>query len=135
MFLIKAIAIWFVMVLAAMANGIFREKIVTVYLGQSVALPASGILLSVFILIIVYNAIDYIVPKKASIFLTLGVFWVSLTLMFEYGFGYFVLGAEISQINQVFNVSSGNLFVWVVVVTLLSPLLIAYLKGYIGNDR
>lgn len=135
MFLIKAIAFWLVMVLAAIANGLLREKILTVYLGESVALPASGILLSVFILIIVYNAIDYIVPKTVSTCLALGIFWVGLTLMFEYGLGYFVLGKQISEINQVFNVSSGNLFLGVVVVTLWSPLLIAYFKGYIGNDR
>lgn len=133
MLFVKTIVTWLVMVLAAIANGLLREKVLNVYLGESLALPVSGILLSVFILVIVYKAVDYIMPKTVFTCLALGIFWVSLTLMFEYGLGYFVLGKEISEINQVFNLSSGNLFLWVVVVTLLSPLLIAHLKGYIGK--
>jgi hypothetical protein len=66
--------------------------------------------------------------RKAS-FIGLGFLWVSLTLLFEYGFGYFLLENTVNEIGQVFNVLEGNLFILVLVTTLIGPHLIAQYKS------
>lgn len=134
MFVVKALAIWVLMVFAAIVNGIFREKFLNVYLGESNALPLSGVILSLLIVAITYEAIDFFQARSVVIYLALGFFWVFLTLVFEYGFGHFVQGMEFREINQAFNLLSGNLFILVIVVTLFSPLVIATIKGYVGKN-
>lgn len=129
MVLVKALAVWFVMVLVAIANGLLREKILNVYLGESMALPVSGALLSILILLIIYLAMNLFKDQNRLAYFALGVFWVGLTLMFEYGFGYFVRGIGLREISQVFNVFSGNLFTLVIMVTLFGPQLIARYKS------
>lgn len=131
MYLVKAIAIWLVMVIAAIANGLIREKLFNVYLSETLALVLSGVLLSILILLIIYMTIGFYKWKQGSSYIGLGIIWVSFTLLFEYGFGYFVRGSPISEINQIFNVSKGNLFILALIVTLVGPRVIAQYKGYI----
>lgn len=128
MFFFKALAIWMIMVIAAVGNGILRESILNEYFGASYALPISGLLLSILIFAIIYFSINLFAAKKSSYYLALGLFWGGLTLTFEYGFGYFVRGMEFSEINQIFNVSTGNLFSLVIAVILLGPSIIARFK-------
>lgn len=129
MFILRLIAVWLVMVLAAIVNGIFREKVLNRYLGEDKALPISGAILSILIAGIIYQTVNYFVGDGFSIYLLLGISWVSLTLVFEYGFGYFARGMKLSEINDVFNIKKGNFFILTLLVTLISPLVLAYAKG------
>jgi hypothetical protein len=129
MLFVKALAVWIVMVIAAIANGVLREGVLTVYFGESGALPISGMVLSILVLSIIYLTIGIFVSDKSSFYLFLGLFWVGLTLIFEYGFGYFLRGMALGEINQVFNVLSGNLFTLVMLATLFGPLVMANFKG------
>lgn len=129
MFILKLIAVWLVMVLAAIVNGIFREKVLNRYIGEDKALPISGAILSILIAGIIYQTVELFVGDGFGVYLLLGITWVLLTLVFEYGFGYFVRGMKLSEINDVFNIKKGNLFILTLLVTLISPLVLAYAKG------
>lgn len=131
MLFVKALAIWLAMVFAAIANGALREHILDVSFGESSALPISGVILSILVTIIIYLTSDLFGRQRKAFYIMLGSFWVGLTLIFEYGFGFFVRGMELGEINQVFNVLSGNLFALVIGVTLLGPLIVARIKGVI----
>lgn len=124
MFFVKALAVWLLMVVAAIGNGVLRELVLNKYFAEFYALLISGVLLAMFVFAIIYFSIRFFSASKRSYYLLLGVFWTGLTLSFEYGFGYFVRAMTLSEINQVFNVSNGNLFVLVIAVTLFAPLLI-----------
>ncbi|WP_218126938.1 hypothetical protein [Ferrimonas sediminum] len=115
--------------MAAIANGIFREKILNKSLGEAKALPISGVILSVLIAGVIYHAVDLFVNDGFIVYLWLGISWVSLTLIVEYGFGHFVRGMKVSEINNVFNIRKGNLLVLVLLITLLTPVIFAYTKG------
>lgn len=125
---LKAIAVWGLMAIAAIANGILRESVLTSCFGASNSLPISGVLLLCLIFTIIYFTSDWFAGRNNIFCLMLGVFWVGITLLFEFCLGYFVRGIELEKLIQVFNVFSGNLFVLVIAVVLVGPICVARFK-------
>ncbi|WP_020414939.1 hypothetical protein [Microbulbifer variabilis] len=128
MFLIKATTAWIVMVMAAIANGFFRESILNPYLGEKLSLPISGLTLSALVFAIAYKTVKYFQLDSIITCLILGSLWAFLTFLFEYGFGYYIQNMTIDEINQVFNIMSGNLFIFVIITALISPVVLAARK-------
>ncbi len=128
----NASLIWLLMMLVAIANGVFREQILAPYLGQDIALPVSGISLSVLVLMVSYISLPFFGRHSASTFLLIGTQWLLMTLVFEFVFGHYVVGKSWQTLLQVFNVSSGDLFLLVLLVSLLGPYLAARLRGMLN---
>ncbi|WP_189379432.1 hypothetical protein [Thalassotalea profundi] len=128
MSIIIGTAIWLLIVLLAIANGVLRDKVLAQLLGKKLALPLSGISLSTLIVIVASNTIHFTGLSTFKGFINLGVYWLSITVIFEYTMGLFVEKKSLHEINQVFNIKKGNLFVLVLIVVTLAPPLIAYYK-------
>jgi hypothetical protein len=128
---IKAVGIWIVILVAAIINGIAREKILIPAIGFDLALPISGLILSVLVLLVVLNFVPFIRVKYARHYFIIGLFWLCLTLVFEFIFGLYILGKSWQQICEIFNIKKGDLFSIVLVVILFSPWLTAKLRGFI----
>jgi len=126
---LKASVVWFVIALLAIANGIFRETVLVSLLGQNIALPVSGILLSFIVFIITYLFFPFFGKNKTMTYFLVGLQWVLMTLLFEFLFGHYVVGRSWSDILKVFDIMKGNLFIIVLIVILFSPLLIAKIKS------
>ena len=131
MMIIKLLFIWLVMVVCAILNGTLRDKVLSYYIGENIALAVSGVSLSLLVFLVSYIAIDRFSNKSTFVCICIGVFWLFLTLAFEYGFGHYVLDKPWSEINKVFEVQHGNFFVLVLLTTLFGPLLSARIKGYV----
>ena len=129
--LIKGTGIWLVIVLAAILNGTFREKVLSPFVGANPALLLSGLSLAFLVFVISFMLIPFIGIKEPSGFVFVGIYWVVLTLAFEFGFGYFVSGKSLLEVLQVFNITKGDLFVVVLCVTVVSPYFVAKLRGII----
>jgi hypothetical protein len=127
--LFKAVAIWLAIVFAAILNGVFREKVLVPVAGSCLALPLSGVLLSVLVFLVALILIPFIGSSDPGIYAGIGFLWVGLTLAFECLFGHFVAGKSWREILQVFNVRKGDLFVVVLLVTAISPWLAARVRG------
>jgi len=69
--------------------------------------------------------------KSHRSYLFIGVQWVLMTLIFEFVFGHYVAGKSWADILQNFNPLKGNLFIVVLLVTFISPLLVAKIRGAI----
>jgi hypothetical protein len=67
--------------------------------------------------------------QAPRVFVLIGLFWVTLTLGFEYLFGHYVLGKSWTAINAVFNVSDGNLFIAALLSAGVAPWAVARAKG------
>lgn len=126
---LKACVIWVVMVILAIANGAFRDGVLASQLGPDPALPISGLSLAVLIFIATYMTFPLIGKNALPVYYIIGIQWVLMTLAFDFLFGHYVLGKPWSDIVQVFDLASGNLFIVVLIVTLLAPYLVARLKG------
>jgi hypothetical protein len=61
---LKAGFVWFIIAIIAIINGTFREEIPIPYLGQQVALPLSGLSLSIIVFVTTYTS--YNVLKSLS---------------------------------------------------------------------
>lgn len=126
---IKSIGIWLVISIAAIINGITREKLLTPLIGSDLSLPLSGITLSGLILVITYFTIPFFGKVKPGVYFLIGLLWIILTLAFEYLFGHYAAGKTWDEIHQVFNILKGNLFIVVLAISAISPWITAKLKG------
>lgn len=119
--LFRALAIWFVMLLGAVANGAFREAVLTSRLGRGVAHAVSTVLLSLVILLVGWIATPWIAPRTLQDAWTIGVAWVGLTIAFEFLAGHFVFGRPWSDLLADYNLLAGRIWLMVLVVTLMTP--------------
>lgn len=118
---IQAIGIWFLIIPVAILNGGLREHVL-VKLGD-IALPLSGIILSVFIFFIAYLFIPRIKNCTSKDYIVFGVIWFILTNLFDL-FMYISEGGGIRDLLKSYNFLDGNLWILVVITALLSPLLV-----------
>lgn len=126
---IKAGMIWIVIAVLAIANGVFRESVLVPAFGHSVALPASGASLSIIVLTVSFLSFPLFARKDTRTYFFIGLQWVSMTLLFEFGIGHYVIGKSWSSLLQVFNLMEGDLFSVVLITILVSPFLVAKLRG------
>jgi len=115
----------------AVANGVLRENVMAPITGMGMALPLSGISLSLIVLVVSYFSLGFLGVRTAAIYWLIGLQWVVMTLAFEFLFGHFVVGKSWSTLLQTFNLAKGDLFLLVLLVSLVSPYLMARLKGII----
>jgi len=127
--LLKAIIVWLAMLVLAMLNGIVRDMLLAPVFGITIAQPASGIILSILIFAVSYYSLAFIGASRVREYLGVGLFWVCLTLVFEYLFAHYVLGMSWRQVNQIFNIQQGNLFSLALLVSATGPLLAAKVAG------
>jgi hypothetical protein len=129
--LLKAMAIWLVILVMAIVNVAIREKLLTPAIGSGLALPASGLILSVIIFLVAYTSVPFFGSTKSKAYIAVGIVWFALTLCFEFGFGHFIAGKPWLEILEVFNVTEGNLFFVALLVTLIAPWLSANARNLI----
>ena len=97
--ILKSLIIWICFIPAAILNGGLREYVLAPAIGQKWALPASGIILSGLIFLIV---------------------WILLTVIFEFATG-LSGGNSIAELLAAYNPLTGNLWLLVLATTLFSP--------------
>jgi hypothetical protein len=92
-------------------------------MGNQTALPLSGVLLSCLIFLTTYLLFPWLGISKGQSWAA-GIIWLCMTVLFEFGFGHFVMGKSWEVLLQAYDVSSGNLWTVVLLVILLSPRLV-----------
>jgi len=126
----KSILIWLSIIPLAILNGALREKLLINWLGESYAEPVSGIILCLLIFIVSLVFIPRIGKGESKIYLKMGILWIILTIIFETTFG-LATGNNFSELMKAYDITTGNLWLIVVVFIGIAPLLIAKIKKYI----
>ena len=129
--MLKAIGIWLLLLVTAIGNAVFRDKWLVTAIGSAAALPVSGLLLALLILLAAFVSVPVFNASEAKIYGLVGVVWFVLTLAFELVFGHFVMGKPWQEVMQVFSIRKGDLFVVALLSTLVSPWLAARMRGLI----
>ena len=130
--ILKIVAIWLIMAGLAILNGVLRDNFFAPILGPNVALPLSSISLAIVVVLITYISIPFFGRNPKSTFIALGIAWMLIILFFEFAFGYYSVLRPWGVMLQVFNIPDGNLFILVLLVSLLAPYLMARFRGYIN---
>lgn len=129
--ILKSLSIWLAMVLLAILNGLMREQLLAPVLTTEFAVPVSGLTLSLLILLLTYFALPILGVQSPRTYLAIGLFWVILTLLFEWVFGQYVMGKTRQELLVVFNLLEGNLFLLVLLTTFFAPSLTARIRKLI----
>ena len=121
--ILKSLIIWICFTPVAILNGGLREYVLEPAIGQKLALPVSGIILSGLIFLITWfmfpRLIKNITSRKRWL---IGIVWVLLTVIFEFATG-LSGGNSIAELLAAYNPLTGNLWLLVLAATLFSPVM------------
>jgi len=121
----RATLVWLLLAALAVANGALRDTLLPPFFGPSIALPLSGVTLSLLILAATRLCFSFLQAGHPGACRRIGLQWLSMTLAFEYLLGHFVMGKDWPTLLQTLDVAHGNLFVLVLLVTLAAPCLVS----------
>ena len=122
---LQSIGIWLLIIPLAILNGGLRENVL-VKLGD-IALPLSGIILSVCIFVVAIILIPKIKNCEQKDYIIFGVIWFVLTNLFDLSM-YLSDGGNFNDLLNSYNFLNGNLWIVVVLTTLLSPIIVSKIK-------
>lgn len=129
MLLRKAAAIWLIILICAVLNGSFREAFLLSRMEKTAAFLLSGFLLSVCIVAVSVLSIRRLGLLGKSQALAIGLFWLCLTLAFEFGFGRLIQHRTWTQLLEAYTFKDGNIWPLVLIVTFFAPLIATRLRG------
>src|SRR5947199_2363361 len=96
--IVRAGAVWLLLAVLAIINGVIREKLFVPLFGEQPALPLSGILLSALILVSALIVFRFLGISSSAQAWLIGGIWLLFTVAFEFLFGHFVAGESLSKL-------------------------------------
>ncbi len=123
----KTLLLWLCILLLAIANGVVRERLLIPRFGSFTGLIVSGRSLSLLILLVAYAALPWLCARQDFQYFCVGLAWLLLTLIFEFGFG-LAQHKSSQELFQAYTLKGGNLWSLVLVVMAAAPWLAAKLR-------
>jgi hypothetical protein len=120
---VKAFGMWLGMLLAAFLNGALRELFIVRLVREQVGHVISVVTLSGAIFGLAYLFVSAQRPLPASILFQIGLFWLVLSLLFEFGFFHYTVHEPWEKLLADYNLFRGRLLIVVWLTTLFSPLI------------
>jgi len=124
--LLRALAIWFGLLVAAVANGTVRELWLTPTFGGAVAHLISALVLAAIVAVVAWLTIAWVQPHSANEALLIGDEWVLLTIAFEFLAGYYLFGTSWKALLAQYDVARGQPWMLVLITMFLAPLVAAF---------
>jgi len=121
--LTKIIATWLLFIPIAITNGIIRDTIYKPLVGETTAHQLStllGVILFFSLAYLLLNNSIYHLSNANTV--RIGLFWVALTILFEFGFGHFVDGASWGRLLNDYNIFVGRVWLFFLLAMGLTPL-------------
>jgi hypothetical protein len=135
MFLIRAIAVWLVLMAAEVVHGILRGLLLVPVVGDFRARQVGVFVGSLIILVVTFLLVRWIKAVGLVRHLVVGRLWLVLTVLFELALGRLVLGLPWEQIMQDYDLPRGGLMPIGLLVMAISPLFTAWLRGRVSGAQ
>ena len=129
MFVLRASAIWLLIISAEFVHGVLRMLFLAPLIGDFQARQISVLIGSLIILTIAYFSIRWVRAENNVSLFIVGFVWLILTLLFEVGLGRFVFGFSWQRILSDYDISTGGLLPFGLIILTLSPLIAYKLRG------
>ena len=123
MYLLRGFLIWLVIVFAESVHGTLRQLFLAPVVGDFPARRISFFTGMALIFLITYVFIGWIRAENAKRLFAVGLMWAVLTLLFEFGLGFFVLGYSSERILEDYDVSRGGLMGFGLLFMVFAPYL------------
>jgi hypothetical protein len=130
----RALGLWVVLMLVETLQGLWRVKVLAIWIGEAAAREVSVFTGSLVILLITFACIGWISARSARTLL-LGLTWVALTVVYEFVLGRFVFHQTWSDIASDFDLLHGRFLPIGLLILMFSPLLAAWLRGRISRPQ
>ena len=125
---IKYLLLWFPMLFIAILNGTLREFVFRKFTGELTAHQLSTITLLLFFSIYIHFVVTKIPPGSSLNALLIGLLWVVLTLLFEFGFGRY-RGNSWETLLHDYNLVKGRIWLLIPVWVAIAPYLFYKLRN------
>ena len=124
----RSTVIWIAILAVAIANGAFRQGFLIPRLGDAAGHVISTLLLSAAIISVTLLTIGWIGPSSPGAAWGIGVYWLALTVAFEFLAGHYVFGTPWPVLLADYNILRGRIWPLVLVATLVAPALAARVR-------
>ena len=128
--MLKYIWAWFPMIVIAIANGIFREKVLANHLNELRAHQVSTASMIVLFGMYVWVLFCIWLPTSANQAIGIGLIWLVLTVLFEFLFGHYIVGHSWEKLLADYNIFKGRVWVLVLIWISVAPLIIYQLRKF-----
>lgn len=123
----KSILTWLSIIPLAILNGGLREAFLNPRLEESQSQIISGLILLSLIFVVSLIFIPRIGKGTKKTYLKIGLLWVTLTVVFETVLG-LAMGNSFGELLKAYDITTGNLWLIIVIFTGIVPWLIARIK-------
>jgi hypothetical protein len=115
MLYLKLLGVWFILAVSAILVATFRIGVLLPLFGEQTAHQLGTVLFLIVQFVIIYFFIKKIKIKETKTLLGIGVFWVVITIIFEFVFGHYVMGHSWQKLFADYNLLNGRLWVLVLI--------------------
>ena len=126
----KSFFIWLLITPLAILNGAFRQLVLEPSLGTGIANPISCFILCGLIFIVSIIFIPKLRKGTVKTYIKIGLLWILYTILFETVLG-LVIGSTFTEIINAYDITTGNLWLLVVLFIGFAPWLVAKIKRLI----
>jgi hypothetical protein len=132
--LARAAAVWFGIMIIAVANGTLRVFVIVPLTGEAVGHIVSSLLLCVLVIFVASLTVRWIGAHTRRALFIAGGLWLALTLAFEFLAGHYVFGRSWEVLLANYDVLDGRVWILVLLATFLGPWLGAKLREELGRE-
>jgi len=128
---LKALLLWSGILVLAFANGALRTEVLIPAFGKTAGLISSGLILSACIFGVALAAAPWYGQLTSNQWLLIGMFWLVLTLMFEFSVGRFIEHKTWAELLEAYTFKGGNIWPLVLVAAFIAPWCAAKARGLV----
>lgn len=125
---LSALGVWFILLIIAILNAGFRTKVLEHRMTELRAHQAASLL---YIAVLFAISYVYVLLLRLSAtmldFMIIGTLWVSLTIVFEFLFGHYVMNHPWERLFKDYDLRQGRLWALVVASILTAPILMGFI--------
>jgi hypothetical protein len=132
---LRALGLWFLLMMAETLHGLWRAKVLALWIRDAAARNVSVFSGSLVILLITFACIGWIPARSTGTLLLVGLTWVGLTVVYEFVLGRLAFHQSWADIASDFDLLHGRLLPIGLLILLFSPLLAACVRGRISRPQ
>jgi hypothetical protein len=117
----RYLAAWFVLLVVAVINGALRDLTYGKFVSELLANQISSLSGIILFGVAFYQFVLYWPPASARQAIYIGLFWMALTVAFEFLFFHYVAGHPWSELLAKYDMASGQLWPLILLWVALGP--------------
>lgn len=129
MYIFRALAAWLLIIFAESVHGTLRQLFLAPLVGDFTARRIAFFVGMFLIFGIAYFFIRWISAENAKQLFAVGLMWMVLTTLFEFGLGRFVLNYSWERMLEDYNISRGGMMGFGLLLMIFAPWLAAKIRG------